>query len=487
MSDHDVIVLGGGSAGTSAARAASLAGARTLMINDGELGGLCILRGCMPTKAMLASAHALSETRHLEQFGVRLEGRAVPDFKRIMERRESQVRRFQRAKIRSVESQDYEVLFGRGRFAPGGGVEVGGRRLTARRYVVATGSVPSSISIPGLDDVPVITSDDVMKLDSRPGSLVVQGAGPIGLELAQFFARIGTRVLLVNRSPLLSHSDLECGQELYRALEDEPGLELAVPGTIERVEPSGRGLVAAVHRGDGGTLRYEADALLMATGRRAALDDLGLENVGLAPENGTLEHDATMRTDNPAIYVAGDATGSYQILHLSNQEGSIAGHNAAGREPPQRMDYRLRMAVVFTDPPYATVGLNQTDATHEGRRVVVGRAAFPETGRAITMSTRYGLWKLLADPTTGEVLGSSILGPRADDLVHLISMAMHYRSTAAQLCALPWYHPTLSEVILNVGRDITRQLEIECTVPGAETLPPGYAPTTELPETDGKT
>jgi pyruvate/2-oxoglutarate dehydrogenase complex dihydrolipoamide dehydrogenase (E3) component len=405
---------------------------------------------------------------------------------RIMERREAQVRRFQRAKIRSVESQDYEVLFGRGRFVPGGGIEVGGRRLTARRYVIATGSVPSSISIPGLADVPVITSDDVMRLETQPRSLVVQGAGPIGLELAQFFARIGTRVLLVNRSPLLSHSDLECGKELHRALEDEADFELAVPGRIDRLEPSDQGLAATVRRDDDRTFRHEADALLMATGRRAALDDLGLEHVGLAPENGTLAHDATMRTDNPAVYVAGDATGSYQILHLSNQEGSIAGHNAAGHEPAQRMDYRLRMAVVFTDPPYATVGLNQSDAIREGRNVVVGRAAFPETGRAITMNARYGLWKLLADPATGEVLGSSILGPRADDLVHLISMAMHYRSTAAQLCALPWYHPTLSEVILNVGRDITRQLEIECTVPGAETLPPGYSPTAGRSETDGK-
>ena len=232
MSNYDVIVLGGGSAGTSAARAATLAGARTLVINDGELGGLCILRGCMPTKALLASAHALDETRHLDGFGVRLEGRAVPDFARIMERREALVRRFQRAKINNVESQDYEVLFGRGRFAAGGGIDVDGRLLTADRYVIATGSEPASIPILGLDDVPVITSDDVMRLESQPRSLVVQGAGPIGLELAQFFARIGTRVLLVNRSPLLSHSDLECGEELRRALQDEPNFELAVPGKI---------------------------------------------------------------------------------------------------------------------------------------------------------------------------------------------------------------------------------------------------------------
>ena len=485
MSDYDVIVLGGGSAGTSAARAATLAGASTLMINDGELGGLCILRGCMPTKALLASAHALDETRHLDDFGLRLEGRVVPDFARIMDRRGAQVRRFQKAKIRSVESQDYEVLFGRGRFAPGGGIDVDGRRLTAGRYVIATGSVPASIPIPGLADVPVMTSDDVMQLESQPRSLIVQGAGPIGLELAQFFARIGTRVLLVNRSPLLSHSDLECGEELRRALVEEPDFELAVPGRIEELRRSGKGLVATVHRGDSETFEYEADALLMATGRWAALDDIGLEHAGIEPSKNSLEHDATMRTSNPSIYIAGDATGSYQILHLSNQEGAIAGHNAAGGQPPRQMDYRLSMAVIFTDPPYATVGLNQTTATRQGRDVVVGRAAFPETGRAITMNARYGLWNLLVDPSSGEILGSSILGPRADDLIHLISMAMHYRSTAAEMCALPWYHPTLSEVFLNVGRDIARQLDVDCTVPGAETLPPGHSPTLRRQQRDG--
>jgi dihydrolipoamide dehydrogenase len=149
------------------------------------------------------------------------------------------------------------------------------------------------------------------------------------------------------------------------------------------------------------------------------------------------------------------------------------------------MDYRLKMAVIFTDPPYATVGLNQTEANLENRDVVVGRAIFPETGRAITMNARYGLWKMLADRSTGEILGSAILGPRADDLIHLISMAMHNRCTAEEICALPWYHPTLSEVILNVGRHISDQLEIDCTVPGAETLPPGHSPTMRRRKRDG--
>ncbi len=190
-----------------------------------------------------------------------------------------------------------------------------------------------------------------------------------------------------------------------------------------------------------------------------------------------MDCDSLMRTRNPRVYVAGDATGRFQILHLANQEGTVAGHNAAGGTPPKQMSYRLRMSVIFTDPPFATVGLTPSEAVERGLQPVVGRARFPETGRAITMNTRHGLWKVLADRDTGAVLGSVVLGPRADDLIHSISAAMHYGATAAELCAMPWYHPTLSEVILNVARDIVSQRQETCTTPGAATLPPGYTTT----------
>ncbi len=457
MTDFDVIVVGGGSAGSSAARAASRAGARTAMINDGELGGLCILRGCMPTKAMLATAHAVHESTRLEPFGARLEGRVVVDFPQVMQRKDRQVERFKRAKIAGIESEDYDVIPARARFASDGDLTLDGRRLTAEAYVVATGSVPVSLPIDGIDQVPVWTSDDVMRLQSPPRSLLVQGAGPIGLELAQFFARIGTRVVLVNRSPLLSRFDADAGAELTSALETESNLEILAPGKIERLRKDGDGLVATLSAG-GSTRSFPADALLMAAGRRAALDDLGLEHVGLRASHGRLEHDACMRTVNPRIFVAGDATGNYQILHLANQEGQVAGHNAAGAKPEATMDYRLAIHVVFTDPPYAQVGDTEDEALQDGRDVIVGRARFAETGRAITMETHHGIWKLFADRATGEILGSTILGPRADDLVHLVAVMMHYGARAPDIGRLPWYHPTLSEVMLDLNRDLARQM-----------------------------
>lgn len=455
MPDYDVIVLGGGSAGPSAAAAAHDAGARTLMINDGELGGLCILRGCMPTKAMLSSAHALHVAETLEPLGGRLEGRAAADFQSIMRRKDALVARFQRSKIASVEASGYEVRSGRGRFAPGGAIEVDGDRLTAKSYVIATGSTPAAITIPGLDEIPVWSSDDVMRLTVQPRRLLVQGGGPVALELGQFFARLGTEVLLVNRSPLLSRVDPGLCDEFARALDAEKHLRRVVPGCIESVRPEGDGLVACV-KSDGGVEEFRADALFMATGRRPALDDLGLEHVGLELHDGLLPHDETMRTDHSQIYVAGDATGDFQILHLGNQEGAVAGHNAAGA-PTRKMSYRLRMSVVFTEPTFAQVGMTATEAREAGHDVVVGRARFPETGRAITMGVEHGEWRLVADRGSGEILGSTILGPRADDLIHIVMMMMSRRERVDRIFELPWYHPTLSEVVIDLARDVSRQ------------------------------
>jgi len=298
--------------------------------------------------------------------------------------------------------------------------------------------------------VPVLSSDDVMQLKRQPRALLVLGAGAVGLELAQFFARIGTEVLLVNRSPLLTHNDVDCGAELTRALVAEPGMTLAVPGRIEALRKDAAGLLATISDA-GGRHEFRADALLLAVGRRPDLDGLGLQHVGLEPVDGRLEHDDAMRTSHPDIFVAGDATGANQILHIANAEGRAAGHNAAGGRPERRIERERAMHVIFTDPPYAQVGLTADRATED---VAVGQARFPETGRAITMGVEYGLWKLVADRESGKVLGSCILGPHADDLIHLISLMIHYGAGVSDIPALPWYHPTLPEVLIDLERDL---------------------------------
>jgi dihydrolipoamide dehydrogenase len=167
-----------------------------------------------------------------------------------------------------------------------------------------------------------------------------------------------------------------------------------------------------------------------------------------------------MQTTNPDVYVAGDASGDHQILHIANQEGSVAGANAAAGRPARKMDYRLKMSVIFCDPPLATVGMTGQELEKAGIRFVTGSARFPQTGRAITMGVEHGIWRLYADACSGEILGSVILGPNADDLIHVISTMMHYRGNARDIVdRMPWYHPTQSEVIMNLAREIIPQLD----------------------------
>jgi dihydrolipoamide dehydrogenase len=240
------------------------------------------------------------------------------------------------------------------------------------------------------------------------------------------------------------------GDEMQAILQSEPTLELIQPdfpvavrreqGRVEFELKSGR--------------RIAADALFLATGRRALLDGVGLTAAGVESRDGAVACDDDMRTSNRNIYVAGDATGREMILHVASREGQVAGLNAAAGEPVERVDRRLAMQVVFTDPPLAVLGLTEPRAREAGLSIVTAKIRFPETGRAITMDVQHGLCKIVADSETGEILGAQILGPRADDLIHTIAALMHYRGTAVDMLSLPWYHPTLSEVFLSLAREI---------------------------------
>jgi len=453
MREVDVLVLGGGSAGTAAARTAAQAGRSTVMFNDGELGGLCILRGCMPTKTMLHAAHLRHEARHHRTPGIGQQ-ELIADFGAVMANKDQKVERFQRAKIRGVEAGGYEVVFARARFTGPDTVEAGGEtyRFT-KGAVIATGSVVSVPPIPGLDDVGYWTSDDVMALTECPESVAVLGTGAIGLELAQFLARMGARVELISRRPVFADAGPSVAEEMAKALADEPNLTNHAPGVPMAVRRTKRDIVIEISK-EGGDETVHARHLLMATGRRAAVDDLDLESAGVAMDGPRVKCSLDMRTTNPKIFVAGDATGDRLLLHVANWEGAVAGRGAAQVPGTHHVEQRLHMAVVFTDPPLATLGMTEEEARAKGLEVVTAEARFPETGRAITMDVAHGVMKLVATAHAGEIVGAQILGPRADDLIHSVSTVMFYRGTATDMLGMPWYHPTLSEVLLSLAREI---------------------------------
>lgn len=454
MHTYDVLVLGGGTAGSAAALAAHRAGARTAMFNKGEMGGLCILRGCMPTKTMLHAAHLLHEAAHHHTPGI---GHVTPplDFAAVMANKDAKVARFKRAKIQGIERGGYEVIDAYARFAGPDTVitDTGETYRFTRGAVLATGSDPAIPDIPGIDRIPVWSSDDTMRLTEVPRSAIVLGSGAIGLETAQFLARMGTAVTLASRRRVFASIDPLLTEEMERVLHAEPDLELLSPFTAVDIAHRGQKVHFTV-RQDKAPRTVIADHFIAATGRDAHLEDMGLETAGVRYARGQVEHDAAMRTSNPRIFVAGDATGIDQLLHVANWEGRAAGLGAAEAPGDHRVEQRLRMTVIFTDPPLATIGMTEAQAHAHGHPVKTAVARFPATGRAITMDVQFGVWKLVADGTTGEILGSQILGPRADDIVHTISAVMYYQGSVHDLLRMPWYHPTLSEVVLGLAREI---------------------------------
>lgn len=455
MQDFDVLVLGGGTAGTAAAKAAAAAGARTAMFNDGELGGLCILRGCMPTKTMLHAAHLRHEAEHHRTPGI-AQATLAADFAEVMRNKDAKVARFKSAKISGIASGGYEVIDARAHFTGPDTVEAGGKsyRFT-KGAVIAVGSIITQPPIPGIQDVPYWDSDDVMALTACPESVAVIGSGAIGLELAQFLARMGSRVELISRRPVFADWGSSVMEEMEKALADAPNFHNHAPGTPVAIRKGeGGGVEVDIETADG-TNTIQAQHLLVAAGRRAAVDSLNLDLAGVEMDGRQVKAAPDMRTTNPKVFVAGDASGERLLLHVANWEGTAAGQGAAGVPNVPDVERRLNMGVVFTDPPLATVGMTEEDAKAEGLDVLVAEARFPQTGRAITMDVAHGVMRLVAAAADGEILGAQILGPRADDIIHAVSAVMYYRGTAQDMLAMPWYHPTLSEVLLGLAREIS--------------------------------
>jgi len=454
--DYDVVVVGGGTAGSMAARTAAAAGARTVMFNSGELGGLCILRGCMPSKTMLHAAHLLHEAAHHHTPGV---GHADlgSDFAAVMANKDAKVQRFKRAKVREIEQGGYDVVNAEARFAGPDAVEAAGRLYRfSKGAVIASGSTHAVPPIEGLDEVPYLTSDDVMRLRARPRTLLTLGVGAVGLEMSFFFARLGTAVELISRRPVFQDVAPEIESEMVAVLRAEPNLTHHPCTRPLRLSREGGGILFE-YESETGAQQLRAEQLLLAVGRRANVDGLGLHAAGVQVEDRRVVCDESLRTTNPRIFVAGDATNERLLLHVANWEGKVGGLGAAQVAGEHRVERRLHLEVVFTDPAMAALGMNRAQAEAAGHDTVVAMARFPETGRAIAMDVQHGLWLLVADRSSGEILGSQILGPRADDLIHVIAGVMFYRGTARDLLAMPWYHPTLSEVLPVLARDIERQ------------------------------
>ncbi|MGA2802611.1 MAG: dihydrolipoyl dehydrogenase [Verrucomicrobiota bacterium] len=444
--DYDVAILGGGSAGYAAARTAAGAGLKAIVIEGGkEVGGLCILRGCMPTKALLYAAEVMHLAGHPEPWGIRA-GKVGFDFKKVMARKNALVREFADYRRQQLANGRFEFLRANAHFLDAHTLELSdGKELTAKNFIIATGSIVAQPPLPSLREAGYLTSDDALALQRLPKSLIVLGGGPIACEFAQFFARFGVKVTLIQRSEhILKEFDPDAAVEIEKVFRRE-GVKVFTGTKLADAKRKGK-LKTVSFEHDGKTVSVSAEEILFALGRAPNTASLDLENAGVKTENGRILANELMQTSAPHIYTAGDCTSPHEIVHIAVQQGEIAAHNIANPKSPRRMDYRPLISVVFTEPQVAFVGLTEKEAKARGIPYLVASYPFNDHGKSLIMEAKDGLVKLLADPKSGEILGGSCVGPVGGELIHEIAAAMTKNMTVRELAAMPHYHPTLAEI-----------------------------------------
>jgi pyruvate/2-oxoglutarate dehydrogenase complex dihydrolipoamide dehydrogenase (E3) component len=456
--DFDVAVVGGGSGGYAAARTAVGAGLKTVVIEGGaEVGGLCILRGCMPTKALLYAAEVRHLAAHAATWGVHT-GRVSFNFAQVMARKNAQIKDFAGYRAQQLAAGRFKFIRARARFLDPHTLNLSnGKKLTAKNIVLATGSSVSPAPLPSLHETGFITSDEAVALPKLPKSLIILGGGAIAAEFTQFFARFGVQVTLIQRSEqLLKEFDSDAGSEIAKVFQRE-GVRVFTGTRLLEARRQGR-LKTVTFEHHGKPVSVSAAEILLALGRQPNTASLDLPLAGVQTDGLRIMAEATQQTSAPHIYAAGDCTGPHEIVHIAIQQGETAASNLAGLKPPHRMDYRLLLAVVFTDPQVAVVGLTEKAAAARGLKYLAASYPFNDHGKSLLMDARDGFVKLLADPRTGEILGGSCVGPAGGELIHEIVAAMAKRMTVHELAAMPHYHPTLAEIWTYPAEELAEQI-----------------------------
>jgi dihydrolipoamide dehydrogenase len=458
--DFDVAIIGGGSGGYAAARTAAGAGLKTAVIEGGEeVGGLCILRGCMPTKALLYAAEVKHLAEHAETWGVRA-GKVSLDFAQVMARKNAQIKDFADFRVRQLNSKRFKFIRANAKFLGGHTVQLSnGQKLAAKNFVIATGSGVAPSPLPQLNDVGFITSDDAVALKKLPKSLIILGGGAIACEFAQFFARSGVKVTLIQRSEhLLKEFDADAGAAVETVFRRE-GVQVFTGTKLLDAKRKGK-LKTVSFQQNGRIVSVSAEEILFALGRVPNTASLALENAGVKTENGRVVTNDRMQTSAPHIFAAGDCTGPHEIVHIAIQQGETAVHNIVKPKSPRRMDYRLLISVVFTEPQVAFVGLTEKEAA--ARKIPFLAASYPfnDHGKSLIMEAKDGFVKLLSNPKTGEILGGSCVGPVGGELIHEIVAAMAKRMTVHELAAMPHYHPTLAEIWTYPAEELAEKIKV---------------------------
>lgn len=441
-----IVIIGGGPAGYVGAIRAAQLGAEVVLVEERALGGTCLNVGCIPTKALLASAGVLQKVREAHSFGIQAELKGF-DWGAVQKRKERVVRKAVAGVGSLMKARKVEVLSGRGRLAGRNKivVESPGKPVTeiqADSILLSPGSEPIRLPIPGAELPGVLDSTGALALERVPERLLIIGGGVIGCEMAEVYGTFGSKVTVVEMMPqLVPGEDAEAAQLLQRALVKK-GAEVLLSSKVAEIEETEGGLKCRVE-GPGGMSEVTADRVLVSVGRRAGIAGLGLEEQGIALERGYIKVDRAMATGAPGIYAAGDCTGGWLLAHVASREAEVAVENMLGHAAD--MDYRAVPRCVYTHPEIASVGV--LERPENAADVSVGRFPFSASGKASCLGELEGFVKIVIERETHQVIGGVIAGPSATELIAELSLAVSSRARAEDVIHAIHAHPTLHESV----------------------------------------
>lgn len=454
MDSYDLVILGSGSTAFAAALAAQEQGKTVVMTEERTVGGTCVNWGCLPSKNLIEAAKLLHDARHPRYPGLKSCAMEL-DFSALIAQKDEIVQGYRRKKYEGLIEGRISIEKGHAQFVDAHTVEIAGKRLRGEKVLIATGSRPALPDIEGLDQVPYLTSDlltneEPIELRKLPNSLLIVGGGYIALELGQMFHRFGTRVMLLERGPqrLARGYEPEVGRGIGQIFSDE-GIDVVTQATVQSVRREREGIVATAMVEDC-ERSFRAEKLLVATGRRPNSDQIAIERAGLiVNRDGEIEVDDYRRTNVPHIFAAGDVIGQQAANQMAtpvgSQDGRIAAHNAQIPEKMRSVNHRVIPRVIFTDPQIAVVGMTEAAAIAAGHSCWCNSIPMSLVPRAGAIRATRGLIKMVADADTNEVLGVSMVGSSAGEVIHEAAMALRFHATVQDFIDLIHVYPTMAE------------------------------------------
>jgi len=446
MEKFDVIFLGGGSGGyVGAIRAVDL-GKKVCIVEERELGGTCLNRGCIPTKALLRGAEIFNYIKEGTVFGIKVDSYGY-DVDGIYNWKENVVKKLLSGIEYLLKSRNVVVKKGRGKILDNQTIELetnnGKERIKGDNIVIATGSEPAIIPSFKIDGVNILTSDDALKLREIPKDIVIVGAGAIGIEFANFYNAFGTKVTIVEMMPQVvpTLKDKKIATLLQRIL-NKKGIEIKTGSKIENIEIKNGKVYSILSTGE----TLESEKVLISIGRKLNSDNIGLENVGIKTENGRIIVDDSLRTNVENIYAIGDVIGGLLLAHKAMKEGEVVAEIIAGEN--KKMDYRVLPWAIFSTPEIASVGLTEEEAKEQGIEVLTGEFPFTANGKAVSMNSTDGMVKVVARKKDKVLIGAQIVGPEASIMIAELALAIKNNLTLDDIADTIHTHPTLPEVIM---------------------------------------